>query len=731
MDFQYYINLLLRRKWAILLTTLLAAVLAYVLASRLPSKYYTEATLETGVLNYDGGSANTGFVQKFQIEGRFDNLIKEFRSRKMLKFEAFRLLVHDLDTDDAVIPFRQPKENIENVSPEEIHELITVLKQKIKDNETTLDKKSSETFRTLAKAYGYDYESLLKPLRVGRIQKTDYLKVGTEALNPVYAAFLANNLSEDYIAMSSEDKFASQNEIIGNYSDLLKEKKHLLDSLTRLQNKYMTQTATVDASQESKVMVNNLIDMQNKLAEASKEVAATKSAIAKVKTQLRNLKSQSGSSGNDAATQRLVTDMKRDIKRMQGDYIGGGQKDKELLAEISRKSHQLELLLADVKYTGGGGNDNRREEELEKKKLNLELKLGDAEASQSQYASAVTRLRNQIPSMVSHDTYLTKIDAEITHVKDQYEGVSNRLGEAKAGRTNQKIPLKIYEYAPVPETQQSKKAPFVAAFAGVGAGVLSTILIFLLAFFDNKLTNANQFKQLVKLPLLGKLPFVKGGVNSSSLFAGENEKLSSFKELLRSIRYRIEEVQEDVFLVTSLKQDDGKSFVIKSLVAALAANGKKVLVIDTNFRKNSLSNDVPKGTMNFGVLVDKLITEYDLGNVFKTTTNQSTGEITQYDLIQNTGKRMGSPMEVLAGKDFSGFLEELIGLYDIVLIEGAAIAEFSDSKELEQYADRVIGVFAANASLDANDRDAIAHLRTLNEKYLGSILNGVDPKNLN
>lgn len=734
MDFQYYINILLRRKWAILLTSLIAAVLAFFLATSLPPVYETEVLLETGVLNYDGGNSDGGFIQEYQINARFANLIEQLRSRKMTRLEAFRLLVHDLDASEAVIPFRSPKENVENISPETIQHLIDVLKEKIDAKDPALTPDDDVVFMTLAKAYGYDAESLLKALEVTRVKKTDYLKVKVIAKNAPFAAFFANNLCQDYIALSSNDKFMDQNTKIANYEQQTQAKKEELDSISLVKRTYMKNEAVANMSQESKMLVTNLTELQNKRDDALKQIVYAEGAITKVKSELKKLKEhKSKSQGNNVANSRAIAQIREDINIQRSEYLSGGSKDKDLLASILEKEKRLRLLMqrAPGSLMSGRQTESTREDDLRNKKLSLELELKNAQAAKEQYEKSIGTLQGQIPNLVMDDNYLKDLDREKELIEDQYRELADKLSEARAGKTQQKIPTKIVENAQIPTEGRAIKPYFIAAFAGVGGGALATMFIFLLSFFDSKLSNTNQFKQLVRLPLIGTLPYVKKGLIPGRLFQEDNASLESFKESLRSIRYRLEEANEDVYLFTSMKRGDGKSFVISYLVESLAANGKKVLVIDTNFRNNSLSKLLPKGTMNFGIIIKKLLSEYQLGNVFeiKEDTTGADGHMSQYDLIGNLG-RPGTPMEVLAGKDFSGFLEELIDLYDVIFIEGAALSQFSDTKELRQYADKVVSVFASSASLDSKDKEAIAFLKSIGEEHLGAILNGVDAKSI-
>lgn len=733
MDFQYYIDILLRRKWAIILTSLVAAVLAFFLANSLPPVYQTEVTLETGVLNYEGGES-TGFVQEFQINARFENLIENFRSRKMMRLETFRLLVHDLDQDNAVIPFHAPKETVENISPDDIQKLIAVLRTKIEEKEPVLSSEQDATFTSLAKAYGYDEQSLLKGLEVTRIKKTDYLRVRVVAKNAAYAAFFANNLCQDYIEMSSNDKFMDQNTLIANLEEQTRLKKKELDSVSWVRRNYMTNQSRANMSQESKMLVTTLTELRNKQSDAIKEIAYTKAAIKKVQNELKSLaNSNSSNSSKATASSQAIAQMRDEINQLRSQYVSGGSKDKALAASILEKDKRLRLLMRNApgRMMSGRETDSKREDDLKNRKLNLELQLKNAEASEEQYTESILQLENKIPTLVTDDTYLNDLIAERDLIEDQYREVADKLSNARAGKTEQKIPLKIIQNAQIPTHSRSVKPYFVSAFAGVGAGSLATMLIFLIAFFDSKLTNANQFKQLVKLPLLNGLPFLKKDLSFGSLFSENSPELEPFKESLREIRYKMEESNEDVFLFTSMKSDDGKTFVIRSLVEALAANGKKVLVIDTNFRNNSLSSLTPNGTMSFGIILRKLISEFQMGQIFEAKENFGSEKLmAHFDLIGNLGG-VGTPMEVFAGKDFGGFLEELMELYDVVLMEGPALAKYSDTKELRQYADKVIGVFASNASLDAKDKDAISYLKSLDDEYLGSILNGVAPKNLN
>jgi uncharacterized protein involved in exopolysaccharide biosynthesis len=94
MDLGYLLKILARRKWAILLSALGAAVLTFVLVGLKAPKYKSTAILATGIVNYKGinSDGSDAFVQQYQIENAFSNLIEFVQSRSTLKILAMEML---------------------------------------------------------------------------------------------------------------------------------------------------------------------------------------------------------------------------------------------------------------------------------------------------------------------------------------------------------------------------------------------------------------------------------------------------------------------------------------------------------------------------------------------------------------------------------------------------------------------------------------------------------------
>ena len=58
-------------------------------------------------------------------------------------------------------------------------------------------------------------------------------------------------------------------------------------------------------------------------------------------------------------------------------------------------------------------------------------------------------------------------------------------------------------------------------------------------------------------------------------------------------------------------------------------------------------------------------------------------------------------------------------------------SKYSDARELVEFVDRIIAVFSAKTEIKVADKASLGYLRSLNDKFMGAILNMVDVKNMN
>jgi len=329
-------------------------------------------------------------------------------------------------------------------------------------------------------------------------------------------------------------------------------------------------------------------------------------------------------------------------------------------------------------------------------------------------------------AFVGDDAKIKKLQTEIEIAKKEYESLLGAASSSKRAYDSPFFPLKILEYAQVPEKAIGKNKAIITAFSGIVGGVMSTIAILLMAFFDNSLNSPSKFQQHAEVSLMGSVNKIKTkNLNLQTLFSsnGNVKSLDVFKESVRNLRFAIESTNSKRFLFTSTQKGEGKTFLIVTLAHTLMLKDKKVLLVDTNFKNNSLTQ-MSGQTAEAGMLsATKLIGESDVETDFMThSMGSGTLKLENVDILGNKGSYL-SPSEVFAGKDFENFINNLSEKYDYIFFEGAALNDYSDSKELVRYVDRVISVFGSESELKQRDRNSIEFLKGLGNKFMGGILN--------
>jgi Mrp family chromosome partitioning ATPase len=270
----------------------------------------------------------------------------------------------------------------------------------------------------------------------------------------------------------------------------------------------------------------------------------------------------------------------------------------------------------------------------------------------------------------------------------------------------------------------------ISAFAGIVAATLAAIVVLLLAYFDGSLHSPEVFRQHVpNLPLLGAVGAVPTrGLRFQNVFSsnGDMPQYAAFRESLRSLRAQLMSSGEKVFLFVSTKTGEGKTFSMLALAHSLAANNKKVLILDTNF-KTPLQANAATTSANADLL-RKLIREHGLEAVFEAP-DAGKDSAAAVDVVRNTGLHR-SPSEMFAPERFEAFLDGLRAHYDFLFLEAPALNAYADARELAPFVDKVIAVFNAGSTLKPIDRASMAYLHDLDGRFAGSVLTQVDERNM-
>lgn len=737
MELRYFLSVLSKRKWLLLLASLVAALTTAYLASFMPKKYKSGAIISTGITDYKGlrvGEQNV-FVQEFEIENKFANLTETMKSRSVINGLAKKLILHDLLTDSGTVAFNKLELDKIHLTKHQVNDYVTALAKRSDSMgpETNVD--LLNTASIIQKALGYDYETLRDKLEIKRVEKSDYLKVDYSASKPDLAYFTAKTYLDEFRKVYYLGKDTNQNNSVVFYNNLTTDKKRTLDSLNNLRYNYAKNHGVVALMEQSQAIVSQIKELEMVRNEEEKKYSFNLETARKYGEEQRPYAEQVQLTyKTNVFNNEGIADLGNQIHALQIKSVNASSKDNQLIQQ------EIETLKAKREALVHANVVDKRDEQdpVIQKNNEVFLRKADAEATRDGSKQTITTLNTRIDELqgrkiklINDNAELGKLTQQIETAQKEYENVFDKKNQADVIKESgsKENPMKVIENPMYPYTPEASKRTLLATFAGVSAGTLGMLLLFCLSYFDRSLSSRFQYAKHIGLPLLGILNKLDNKKNNDFAQIFETEKNSKeveyFKEALRKLRHDIETSEARSFLFVSLKPSEGKSFLIAALAHALSIKNRKVLIIDTNFKHNTLSHLSPNPFLKTGVDTTALVSASN-GKAKKLDFDFKLAKV---DII---GNKMSShsPSELLSGVDFKHQVNDFSKKYDYVFLEAACLSKFSDARELVDYVDKVIPVFDATTSLTKDDDYNIQYLHDLNGKVLGSVLNKANLKNL-
>lgn len=195
-------------------------------------------------------------------------------------------------------------------------------------------------------------------------------------------------------------------------------------------------------------------------------------------------------------------------------------------------------------------------------------------------------------------------------------------------------------------------------------------------------------------------------------------------EAFRVIRTNLElmtdadRVGAETVMITSANPGSGKTFITMNLATVLAIKGKRVIVVDLDLRKASLSKFIgspAKGISSF------LSGHVGLGDILVRNVNGTEG----LDMIP-VGALPPNPAELLYSPRLKALVDDLKGRYDYVLLDCPPVEVVADAKIINRYADLTLFVIRAGVF----ERGMLQHVQQFYDsgRYhnLAILLNGTE-----
>ena len=253
----------------------------------------------------------------------------------------------------------------------------------------------------------------------------------------------------------------------------------------------------------------------------------------------------------------------------------------------------------------------------------------------------------------------------------------------------------------------------------LGAGIPLAI-IYLRILTNTKIQGKQDITRACNVPYLGDIPLCEMVPQSAVAVreSGRDKVSEAFKILRTNMSFMSRGKKQQVILVTSSNEHAGKTFVTTNLGVTLAFSGNKVLIVDMDLRRRTMSKHMgqrsnPNGVTKYLSVADTKVSDI----IAKSNLHEN------LDFVY-AGLQPPNPAELLMSERLEALIEECREKYDYILIDSVPALIIADAMIASRVADLSIYV-VREGLLDRSQLPDINALHTENKLHnMCIVLNG-------
>ncbi|WP_288925607.1 polysaccharide biosynthesis tyrosine autokinase [uncultured Maritimibacter sp.] len=344
------------------------------------------------------------------------------------------------------------------------------------------------------------------------------------------------------------------------------------------------------------------------------------------------------------------------------------------------------------------------------------------------FRDSLNRLNEEISQQTTALKRVEELTRDLQAVQTLYETFLSRLKETSLQIGLQQADSRVLSEAPpfgrqvAPQVRRTVSLAIVFAFL-VGVGIILVV-----QFTQRGIRSAGELESLSGQNVMGQIPLSPVKDRKKLLEYLRNKPTSAMSEAVRNLRTSVTLTNPknppNVIMITSSVPGEGKTTVAASLALNLASLGKKVLLIDGDIRRNTLS-DYFKGvdTENKPGIVSLLDGDVSLQEAVLTLPDTGIDVLMSEKSVQNAA-------DIFASEPFSNFMKTLREHYDHVIIDTPPVLAVPDARVIARFADAVLYIVGWNKTHREQVREGISELRSLGVTISGVVLNQIDGRKM-
>jgi capsular exopolysaccharide synthesis family protein len=544
------------------------------------------------------------------------------------------------------------------------------------------------------------------------------IRVTFDSEEPRKAALVANAFADLYIRRQREAKFAEMQlatDWIGKQIETLRDQISK-DSLQAVEFRRKHGLAPADARDKGQVTAQTLVALNTELATTQRERAEAEAALSQARRELH--------SGGNLVALTFVDDSPflQEIRKEEAKVLG---RIAELQAGYREDSPAVSTLKQQLSSLRG-----EIEREVGKQVDGLANKAAQAKARED---AILARIKEVTGHNASSDQALAEVEQrerDITAKNQMLDSFLTRYSEL-TNRTEVEDPdARIASRATAPAKPSFPKPFLFLGVAFTGSLGMGITIAFLLERFRAGFQTTRQLREMLGLATLGIIPDISrqpGHHRPADALVDRPE--SVYAEAVRSAQLAIMNACGTAagmkqaasgtlcMAITSSMPAEGKTAFAVSLGRSLALAEKKVLLVDCDLRRPSVARQL--NSYELPGLADFLRETASLDEIVRHDPRSG------LDFIASGG-RASDPQKLLDDPRLGDALRQLMGRYDVVLLDTPPTMVALDVALVAPYARFAVYVVEWDRTPRRAVEAGIEHLKSFDVPVAGVVLSKVD-----
>ena len=336
-----------------------------------------------------------------------------------------------------------------------------------------------------------------------------------------------------------------------------------------------------------------------------------------------------------------------------------------------------------------------------------------------------TRIR-KLPVMEQDEARLTR---DIKVKTDLYTALSNTAQQLRLISVGRVSNVRLVDAPMAPERPIKPNRPLIVALAVITGLFLGTLIAFTRKAMRGGIDDPAKVERLLRAKVVyasiphslneDKLMRKVKGEGVLPLLAQilpEDPAVESLRSFRAAMQFSMPHFRNNIVMFAGPTRGVGKSFVTVNFAAVMAASGKRVLLVDADFRSGRLhryfgtSRDHGlSNAINGSIPVEKIIHHHVIDNL---------------DFIP-TGSMPPNRSDFLLHANFSSLLDTVSANYDLVLIDTAPLLLAADALVIGARAGAVFLLARARVTTDAEITESVKRLNHAGLSPQGVLFNNI------